>query len=86
MCILQLLTYSGTAATSVLFVQFQKEAMFEFCHQHPEEMPADEARQYELLKHLLYDDEQEVIFCYVPKGELPLSAIINAGSHVVKRI
>ena len=60
---------------SVLFMQFQKQAMFEFCKQHPEGMPVDELRQYELLRHLLYDDEKEVIFCYVPKGELSLSSL-----------
>ena len=51
-------------------MQFQQQVMFNFCHLHPDSMPADEGRQYELLKHLLYDDEKEVIFCYVPKGEL----------------
>ena len=24
--------------------------------------------EFELNKHLLYDDEKEIIFCYVPKG------------------
>ena len=59
-----------------LLTQFQKAAMVEFCQQHPEtgSMPADEVRQYDLFKHLLYDDEKEVIFCYVPKGRLLLTS------------
>lgn len=61
---------ASTSSSSVCFMQFQHQVMFNFCHLHPDSMPADEGRQYELLKHLLYDDEKEVIFCYVPKGEV----------------
>ena len=64
-------------------MQFQQQVMFNFCHLHPDSMPADEGRQYELLKHLLYDDEKEVIFCYVPKGELASFYILMLDHCVI---
>ena len=53
-----------------LSVQFQREQMKQYCSRYPQlkALPSsDHIRDY-TYKHLLYDDNKKIIFCYIPKG------------------
>ena len=43
----------------------------EFCSKHPDlrEAPRKEWLRKDMFKHLLYNDDKKILFCYVPKGE-----------------
>ena len=46
--------------------------MKQFCSLHPpvrNDTPTQEEEE-DVFRHLLYDDNKEIIFCYVPKGSL----------------
>ena len=53
--------------------QFQRKVMRQFCSLHStgrNDTPTQEGEEEDLFRHLLYDDSKEIIFCYVPKGNL----------------
>ena len=53
-------------------VQYQKLAMKRFCADHPSrgaKPPKGTRQNQDLYKHLLYNDETKIIFCYIPKSK-----------------
>ena len=54
--------------------QFQQAQMKSFCDRFPDLYlsPTKDWLRKDMFKHLLYNDEKKIIFCYVPKGESPL--------------
>lgn len=56
--------------TYILLLQFQQARIEKFCHRNrmPNTLPQDISKLNATLRHLLYDDSRQLIFCYVPKN------------------
>ena len=55
---------------TVFFVQFQRKKIHEFCakyrrHRRKFAFPPEKEQRQELFRHLLYNDQRRIIFCFV---------------------
>ena len=48
-----------------MHIQFQKQAIAQFCARHPELKQSSMSSVY---RHLLHEDKYGLVYCFVPKG------------------
>ena len=80
-----IIIHTGNCPLSLL-IQFQSAQVEKFCQRHgiTSALPSEQHSLQLLFHHLIYSDDREVLFCYVPKtGSSNLKAMLLTLEGVV---